>query len=202
MKRYFIFVHRGRAAGNSGRLASYSFKTSMSHISLLNLLNPARLLILTFIIICGVDSASSAPKPLAKEHIIVELTVKGTWDAEKVVVPVDRNQCVAGVSVGGGSDAADNRSASYSISISEVRKHKAVVNLHVVINSGEPIEIKFSVIKAEVRQYEFEQGIKVRAYYAGNATSSRLITHSTRAARACHSSSFIRCGLRGIAPPR
>ena len=147
---------------------------------LLNFLNPVRLLILTFMIIYGADSISSAPMPPDKEHIIVELTVKGFWDAEKVVVPVDRNRCVSGVSTSGGEGGVDHGSASYSMSVSEVRKHKAVVRLHVVINSGEPIEIKLSVIKGEVRQYEFEQGIKVRAYYAGNAISRRLTTHSTR----------------------
>lgn len=114
-------------------------------MKLLNLLNPATLLLLAFMIIYGVDSPRSAPKLWAREHIVVELTVKGFWDAERVVVPVDTSKCIGGFSVGGGSGGADNRGANYSLSVSEVRRHKTIVRLRVVTNSSKPVEIKFTV---------------------------------------------------------
>jgi hypothetical protein len=143
-------------------------------------IDPVSLLLLASMIIYGADSARSAPKPRAGEHIVVELTVKGFWDAEKVVVPVDRHKCVAGFSMSGGSDVADNRSANYSVAVAEVRKHKAIVRLRVVINASKPVDIKLTVIKGAVRQYEFERGIKVTTYYAGDAADRRPTTRRSR----------------------
>jgi hypothetical protein len=135
-------------------------------MNLLSLSNPARLLLLVSIITYGAELNISTPKPRTTGHIIVELTVETFWDAERVVVPIDRNRCVGGWISIGGSDSADNRSASYTMSVSEVRAHSAVMRMVVIINAGKTIEIKFSVIDGKVRQYEFGQSIKVRTYYA------------------------------------
>lgn len=122
----------------------------------------------------GIGSAQteSAGGQRQAERVVVELTTED-FIGDKTVVPVDTKQAVgAGNNIltvcdGAGSPGCESitKKWSYVISVYRIEKKKVFLKLRVTQNSGSRIDKRFSVSRVGVSEYEFEGGIKIRAYF-------------------------------------
>ena len=141
------------------------------------------ILALVFVVVGLCKIAFAQVEPIAKQRqvgqVIVELTTEDF--NERLVVPVDTKQAVGGVIVSGGSDKADTKNSSYSLAVYRVEKNRVFLRLLVNTNSGSRVDRRFSVFRAGVSEYEFEQGIKIRAYFEqGIAISQKRFVNRLR----------------------
>jgi len=161
--------------GLAQALDAFEFRR-IERIELMRRSNIVRNLFIVLVLViasCGIafTQVTSVDTQRQTEQVIVELTTEGI--KQTTTVPIDTKQAVGMVNVSGGgearvignSDRAEKTRHRYVLSVYRIERNRVFLRLRVDTNSGNRVERNFSVSRARASEYQFEQGIKVRAYY-------------------------------------
>ncbi len=125
------------------------------------------ILALLFVALALGEIALAQVKPVGEQcqvkQVIVELFAENL--NHRIAVPVDTLQAVGGVSAGVTEGGLNRTNWGYSFSVYRIEKNRVFLRMRVNTNSGERVEKRFSVSRAGASEYQFERGIKVKAYY-------------------------------------
>lgn len=124
------------------------------------------------------EAAFTQVKPVGEqlqvENVIVELFAENS--PRRIVIPVDTLKAVGGESAGGTEGGLNKTNWGYSFSVYRIEKNRVFLRMTVHTNSGDRVEKRFPVSRAGASEYEFERGIKVKAYYERIGQSARKLS--------------------------
>lgn len=107
---------------------------------------------------------------LAKEQVVVEVTIPGMVDERMTTIPVLLEHGLAGDSggmIGGGS--SDGTSFEYGASLEKLGKDFVTISVHLKVSrqgeSGVKFDERFEIHRDHVKEFRPDPRIKIRAYF-------------------------------------